>query len=165
MFKSLGDVHDGPISALSLSPFNKDLMLSVGGRVVAIWKDTVKVWSLFAVEVYMSFLLLQFTKTANDKNEAFVYHCYVNVSFRIFQSCGEGLVPHWPVGHGHYSALVCFTSHVSMVPWKFGIFLCKATSHWWSRASQGVHLLVCNKSYDKYKACWICKVPCPVTLP
>jgi hypothetical protein len=43
VLKSFGDIHDGPISALFLSPFNKDLMLSVGGRVVAIWKDTIKV--------------------------------------------------------------------------------------------------------------------------
>jgi hypothetical protein len=43
VFKSWGDVHDGPISALSLAPFNNDLMLSVGGTVLAIWKDTIMV--------------------------------------------------------------------------------------------------------------------------
>jgi hypothetical protein len=42
---SWGDEHDGPISAVSLSPFNKDLILSVGGKVVAIWRDSIKVWN------------------------------------------------------------------------------------------------------------------------
>jgi hypothetical protein len=47
-------------------------MLSVGGKVLAIWKDTIKVRSLFAVEVYMRFLLLQFANNGNNKNQAIV---------------------------------------------------------------------------------------------
>jgi WD40 repeat protein len=45
-FKSCGDQHDGPISALSLSPFNKELFLTVGGNVFCIWRDGIKVWNL-----------------------------------------------------------------------------------------------------------------------
>jgi hypothetical protein len=54
-FKSCGDQHDGPISALSLSPFNKELILTVGGNVFGIWRDGIKVWNLvsfFCANIY-----------------------------------------------------------------------------------------------------------------
>lgn len=45
-FKSCGDQHDGSVSALSLSPFDKKLILSVGGSIFGIWRDGIKVWNL-----------------------------------------------------------------------------------------------------------------------
>ncbi|XP_021939103.1 WD repeat-containing protein 63 isoform X3 [Zootermopsis nevadensis] len=41
-FKSWGDEHDGPVSAISLSLFNKDLILSVGGYIIAVWRESIK---------------------------------------------------------------------------------------------------------------------------
>ncbi|XP_069694476.1 dynein axonemal intermediate chain 3-like isoform X2 [Periplaneta americana] len=41
-YTSVGNEHDGPISAIALSPFIKDLILSVGGKVFAIWRSNIK---------------------------------------------------------------------------------------------------------------------------
>lgn len=40
---SWGDAHDGPVISLERSMFIEDLLISVGGKVFAIWKENMKV--------------------------------------------------------------------------------------------------------------------------
>nr|CAD7410244.1 unnamed protein product [Timema poppensis] len=75
-----GGIHDGPVTSITTSPFIENLILSIGGRIIAIWNNNVQDGPIFWKKS-------KFTLTSCSWSKSQPSHFYV--------SCSNGSIEVW----------------------------------------------------------------------